>query len=461
LSREGWLAALRARLRIGTDLYLFLLVASGTLPAAVLAGLALASPGSRVALVMAAVVLLLWLLITAAMVRNELLSHLRILSTLVESTRMQDYSMKATRARAPGELGRLYQQFNAMSDSVKAQRQGEQELLGILDKVVTQINVAVIVFGPQDHIRLANRLACALLKLTSQQLQGKARIETALAKLEASAEPRLMEFAFPGAEGRWQVMQHTYRHQGEENRILFIADLKQVLLEEEIVAWQRLSRIVSHEVNNSLTPIMSLCQTLAGMLVKQAGPGTSDMLEGLDVICGRARGLLDFISAYTRLARLPDANKQLFAARDLATRLQSIFAGQPLEILPFPEFIVYGDPVHLEQALINLIKNGLEANPRTAPPVRVSCEVKDGHCEFRITDHGAGIGNAENLFVPFYTTKPEGSGIGLALCRQIAARHYGYVSLVNRSGVAGAVATLGLPLRPAPATPSARSTPGR
>jgi signal transduction histidine kinase len=221
------------------------------------------------------------------------------------------------------------------------------------------------------------------------------------------------------------------------------------LTDQEIASWQRLIRVISHEINNSLTPIISLSQTLAAILEKPRGAADeSDVREGLAVIAERAQGLQSFISAYARLARLPQANKVLFPATDLANRLKPIFTGKPLQIVPFPQVNVFGDPVHLEHALINLIKNALEANPPTAPPVSLSCQVVDERIEFQIADNGPGIGNPDNLFVPFYTTKPEGAGIGLILCRQITAEHRGHVSLENRTDGPGAIARLLLPAMP-------------
>ena len=167
------------------------------------------------------------------------------------------------------------------------------------------------------------------------------------------------------------------------------------------------------------------------------------------MISERASGLKEFIGTYARLARLPEPQKIPFPAADLAARLQGFFAGRALEIAPFPDVTLFGDPVHLEQALINLVKNGLEANPAGAPAIQLSCHVGDGLCEFRIVDRGPGISNPENLFVPFYTTKREGAGVGLVLCRQIAAGHHGHVSVANRSDGPGAVARLVLPLPPA------------
>jgi two-component system, NtrC family, nitrogen regulation sensor histidine kinase NtrY len=437
----------RARPWIATDLRLFLLALSCLVPvASLLLWLSLEStlPGSvKVAI---AVVCAAWIVIVSGAVRGELLRHVRTLSNLVESIRTQDFSMKGAGARESGELAELYQQVNSLTDDLKSSRQAEQELLSVLDKVVSQINVAIVVCDSHDRIRLVNQLAGALLKSSSEELLGASIADTALAPFLGTTEPRLIDHRFPGAEGRWQITQQHYRHQGQVSRILFIADLRQVLAEEEIAAWQRLIRVIGHEVNNSLTPISSLCQTLTSMLARpDSAEHAADLREGLGVIAERAKGLQGFISVYARLARLPEPNKVLFPAGDLARKLQVIFAGEPLEIAPFPAVSVFGDPVHLEQALINLIKNALEASPAAAP-VHLSCHADEGRCEFHIVDSGSGLGNPANLFVPFYTTKSGGGGIGLVLCRQIAARHAGRVSLENRLDAPGAIAKLILPL---------------
>jgi two-component system, NtrC family, nitrogen regulation sensor histidine kinase NtrY len=435
------------RRRLSTEQRLFVLVLSCGIPAAfVLGWLAFRSELPLSVKAAIAFVVLAWIYIVADRTRIEVLRHIRTLSNLIESTRAQDYSMKGSGARDPGELAELYQQINGLTESLKIGRQSEQELLSILEKVVGQINVAIIVFDSRDKIRLVNQLATKLLQSSAEELTGVSCADTVIGQLPVSTEPVLIDFRFPGAEGRWQIRQHYYRHEGQESRIVFIADLKQVLFDEEIAAWQRLIRVISHEVNNSLTPITSLCQTLDGLLAKSNHAGDADVRVGLSVIAERAKGLQDFISVYARLARLPEPHRVPFPAATLASKLQRIFAGRPLEIVPFPDVTVFGDPVHLEQALINLIKNGLEANPPDAAPVQLSCRAENGEVEFLIADRGSGIGNPDNLFVPFYTTKREGAGIGLILCRQIAAKHHGHVSLENRDDGPGAVARLSLPL---------------
>jgi two-component system, NtrC family, nitrogen regulation sensor histidine kinase NtrY len=436
---------------MATDLRVFLVALSSAVPVTLLlAWLVIDSTLPAAVKATIAVICLLWVLIVSGAVRGELLHHVRTLSNLVESIRTQDYSMKGSGARESGELAELYQQINGLTDSLKSSRQSEQELLSILDKVVSQINVAIVVCDAYEQIRLVNQLAATLLKSSSAELLGVKITDTVLAQFLDSTEPRLVDLRFPGAEGRWQIRQHHYRHQGQASRILFIADLRQVLSDEEIAAWQRLIRVIGHEVNNSLTPITSLCQTLTGMLARpDSADYAADVREGLGVIADRARGLQEFISVYARLARLPEPHKVLFAVTQLAGKLQRFFASEALEITPFPAVQLFGDPVHLEQALINLIKNALEANPKAGPAVRLSCRLHEGQCEFQIVDHGAGIGNPQNLFVPFYTTKPEGAGIGLILCRQIAAGHHGRVTLENRSDGPGALARLTLTLPPA------------
>lgn len=435
---------------MATEVLLFLLVLSCALPAvAAIVWLSADAKVSNIARLILVIVVLVWVFVIADRVRGALLGHVRTLSNLLESTRTQDYSMRGTHARQPGELGELYRQVNALTDSLRTTRQGEQELLSLLERVVSEISVAIIVFDSHERIRLVNPVAVALLKTSKEKLLGVQCADTVLAQLPAAAEPTLLDHRFPGAAGRWQIRQHYYRHQGQASRILFIADLQQVLSEEEIMAWQRLIRVISHEVNNSLTPISSLCQTLTGLLTRGDGGNHADVLEGLEVIGERAKGLQDFISAYARLARLPEPQKVLFPVSQLSDNLKRMFTGRALRIEPFPEVELFGDPVHLEQALINLVKNALEANPPGAAAVELSCRLLDGQCEFSIADRGPGIGNSENLFVPFYTTKPAGAGIGLVLCRQIGARHNGHVTLANRPDGAGAVAKLTLPLPPA------------
>jgi len=426
----------------------FLSILSTGIPAIALLVVLMASPEAHATAVAIVIVSLAWVMLVAFRTRAGLLHHIRTLSNLVEATRAQDYSMKSPRARGTGELAELYRQINTLTDSLKVGRQSEQELLAVLEQVVNQIGVAIIVCDSFDRIRLANQLAGKLLKATPNELIGVDFADTALAGIALSAEPKLLDYCFPGGKGRWQMSQQYYRHLGKPSRLIFVTDLKQVLSEEEIAAWQRLIRVISHEVNNSLTPITSLCQTLSAILgAPDSARHTQDVRTGLRIIAERAKGLKQFISVYARIARLPEPQKVLFSAAQLLERLQGIFSQGLVELDgEVPEVRLFGDPVHIEQALINLIKNALEASAQSARPVKIACRIRGESCEFEIVDDGAGISNPGNLFVPFYTTKTEGAGIGLVLCRQIAAKHDGRVTLESRPEGRGAVARLILPL---------------
>lgn len=436
------------RRRLPADLRLFLAILGCVIPSVLFLIVLLVSPHSSGVAVAVAVVSLVWILVVAVRTREDVLHHIRTLSNLIEAARVQDYSLKGSRGRESGELAELYRQINALTDSLKVGRQSEQELLSVLERVVSQINVAIVVCDSRERIRLANVLAGRLLKCSPRDLIGVDFASTALAQIPLAAQPKLLDHRFPGAEGRWQVSQQYYRHQGRPSRIIFITDLKQVLSEEEIAAWQRLIRVISHEVNNSLTPITSLCQTLAAILANpDSAERAHDVRDGLKVIEERAKGLREFISVYARIARLPEPQKVLFPVAQLIDRVKGIFSQSAVEIVgDIPQVRLFGDPVHLEQALINLIKNALEANAQSEVAVRVSCRIRDERCEFEIVDDGAGISNPANLFVPYYTTKVEGAGIGLVLCRQVAAKHFGQVTLDNRPEGRGAIARLIVPL---------------
>ena len=439
---------------IATDWRIFFTVLSGCVPAlALLLYLAISNQLSMGVLGTLLFVCVVWALLVASNVREKIIHHIRTMSNLIEAIRAGDYSLKSSRAREPGELAELYQQINALNTKLKTARQSETELQNLLETVVNQINVAIVACDSEGYITLANRLACKLLNkkaefLINVALQDTALKEIPLDRFNTDTNSQLLEHKFPGAEGRWQIHKSYYRHQGKPGLILFITDLKQVLSEEEITAWQRLIRVIGHEVNNSLTPIISICQTLEKIMsLPLEQRDDKDIQDGLNVIAERARGLKEFISVYARIARLPEPQKVVFPVSTLKQKIQRFFAEQAVTFSDIlPDLQLFGDPVQLEQVLINLIKNAVEASQHTEKPVAVSIAINNHHCEFIIQDSGAGISNIANLFVPFYTTKAQGAGIGLTLCRQIAAKHNGRVSLENRSDNNGAIAKLILPL---------------
>ncbi|URL59703.1 PAS domain-containing sensor histidine kinase [Luteibacter flocculans] len=379
--------------------------------------------------------------------------HLRTLASLVESARNHDFGVRSVHAREAGPLGDLYRQINALIDDLENERTASQELLGVLRRVVDQIDVAILVFGASGRLRLANPVAARLLGMPAgDTVADLAYDDTPFAGMTLGGDPRIVDYRFPGGDGRWRITEQTYRQQGRPARIVFVADVQQVLATEEIRVWQRLIRVIGHEVNNSLAPIASLCQTLDSILSRSPDIVEKGMLhDGLSLIAERAQGLKSFISVYAQVARLPEPRKVMFPVRRLVERTAGMFAADGVRIDgEVPDLTLFGDQVHLEQALINLVRNAVQSQAAAAAtgaePVRLGVSVQAGRCVFEIVDSGTGIANPENLFVPFYTTRAEGAGIGLVLCRSIVAQHAGTVTLHNRDDARGAVARMVLPL---------------
>ena len=221
------------------------------------------------------------------------------------------------------------------------------------------------------------------------------------------------------------------------------------------MAWQRLIRVLSHEINNSLTPIKSIAGTLRSRLpeLNPEDPETpsSDFHRGLRVIEERAASLNRFLQAYQNLTRLPAPHLQRFPLREFLDQLASLETRLRLTVIAGPALEVFADRDQLGQLLINLIRNAVDAvldpcaSPTRIPEVILESFRTQEEIIVQVHDNGPGLTNSANLFVPFYTTKPDGSGIGLVLARQIAAAHKGSLTLVNRVDTSGCTAELRLP----------------
>jgi signal transduction histidine kinase len=260
--------------------------------------------------------------------------------------------------------------------------------------------------------------------------------------------PPTMQMVFPGGVGRWDVRRSTFREGGAQHQLLVLTDLSRTLREEERRAWQRLLRVLGHELNNSLAPIKSVAGSLADLLTLEPRPPdlNDDMQRGLEVISSRADSLARFVESYSKLARLPQPRMEPLNISGLVRRVASLETRLPVNVEGGPELMIQGDEVQLEQMLINLLRNAVDASMETNGKVEMGWSQNNGHLEVWIKDEGLGLANTANLFVPFFTTKANGSGIGLVLSRQIAEAHGGTLSLENRHSVRGCEAVLRLPI---------------
>ena len=381
-------------------------------------------------------------------VRGTVMRPLQTLANMQAALREGDFSMRARVGNPEDALGELMREVNALSEMLREQRLGAMEASALLGTVMAEIDVAVFTFDPQARLRLVNRAGERLLSQNIERLLGKTASELGLADCLEGEIARTVEKSFPGRGGRWGLRRTVFRQGGAQHQLLVISDLSQALREEERQAWQRLVRVLGHEMNNSLAPISSIAQSLETLLKREprSADWEDDLRRGLKIIAERSDALSKFMRDYSRLARLPKPQLQEVELGTLVRAAASVETRLPVEVFPGPEVKLQADPDQLQQVLINLIRNAADASLETRGKVSVGWHRNGGSLDVCVRDEGLGIANPGNLFVPFFTTKPGGSGIGLALSRQIAEAHGGTVQLANRPEGRGCEARLRLPL---------------
>jgi PAS domain S-box-containing protein len=361
--------------------------------------------------------------------------------------RAGDFTLRARGAGADDALGAVHHEFNSLGEALQAQRFGALEATALLRTIMEEIEVAVFAFDEAGRLQLANRAGERLIGQPSERMIGRSAEHLGLEEARRLDAGRTLDATFPGAAGRWEIHRNRFRQGGRPMELMVLADVSRALREEERLAWRRLVRVLSHEINNSLAPIQSLAGTLTSLLEKRPRPddAETDIRRGLEVIASRAQALARFMGAYARLARLPSPVKGDVDVPAWAQRVVALAAAGNVLITSQAPVTVQGDADQLDQLLINLVKNAAEAaGPEGA--VEVGWQMRGpGTVEVWVRDTGPGVAATANLFVPFFTTKPGGSGIGLVLSRQIAEAHGGTLALENRTAAQGCRATLTLP----------------
>jgi two-component system nitrogen regulation sensor histidine kinase NtrY len=396
-------------------------------------------------------VLLTWISFTAAL-KSKLIYPLRTLSNLLEALREGDYSMRIRGARNDDAFGELILEVNTLTRSLQEQRFGEVEATALLRKTLAQIDVAMFGFDQENNLCMINDSGQQILGKENQDILGHHAKSLGLAGCLEGATPRAVDLALPIGVRRWELRRTTYREKGLSHKLIFLSDLTRTLHEEERLAWKRLIQIMRHEINNSLTPIQSVSQTLQTRIKQSSSPEQwqLDVQEGLEIIAERSEELGRFIASYSKLTRLPDpvfndvnVSMWIQQAAGLEARLK-------IDVIPGPDITIRADRGQLDQLLINIVTNAAEANQITKPDgdgqVKVGWRIEGRHLLVWVEDDGPGFDEKNDVFVPFFTTKAKGSGIGLALSRQIAEAHGGYLTLENRPNQKGCRACLWLPI---------------
>ncbi len=384
----------------------------------------------------------------SASIYERVASPLRTLANLLEAMREGDYSIRARSARNEDALADVMQQVNAMGATLRAQRLGALEATTLLRKVMEEIDVAVFAFDSAHRLRLVNRAGERLLNQPSERLLSSDAESLGLAEYLDGEANRTVQRTFQGGTGRWGLSRTTFREGGLPHQLLVITDLTRPLREEELQAWQRLVRVLGHELNNSLTPIKSIAGSLGSLIARDPKPDDweDDMRRGLAVIATRSEALSRFMGAYARLAKLPRPATRPVNVGRLMDQVVGLETRVKPALKPGPELVIQADSDQLEQLLINVLRNAVDASLETGGGVEAGWTRNGSQLTIWVCDEGPGIANPGNLFVPFFTTKPGGSGIGLVLSRQIAEAHGGTLTLQNRPEGQGVEARLTLPL---------------
>ena len=381
----------------------------------------------------------------AIRMRSRVVRRLKTVTNLVSALREGDYSVRGRDAERSDALGEVLWEINALGDVLRTERLGELEATALLRQVMEEIEVAILAFDGAGELRLVNRAAAKLLQRPPSQLLGRSATALGLEVLLTGATPRRLEGAF-GRAGPYELRRSQFRRDGLPHTLVVLADLRRVVREEERAAWQRIVRVLSHEINNSLAPIQSIAWRLVAMLGRgDREEWMDDVRAGLTVVARRSEALSRFLGAYARLAKLPAPTLAPVNVTALVERVVALDARTGIRVVPGPAAWVRGEADQLEQLLINLLKNAVEAVGDGAGGVTVTWAEVPGEVELVVEDEGPGLLETKNLFVPFYTTKHDGSGIGLVLCRQIAEAHGGTLTLENARNRKGCDARLRLP----------------
>jgi len=442
------------RRRVDHDQYVQRLALAGGLPAVIVA-LTLLWTGDyslKVALTLSLLVLLCWWLF-AIVLRERVVRPLQTLANLIAALREGDYSIRARGGRLDDALGQAMHEVNALRDPLRDQRLGALEATALLRRIMDEIDVAIFAFDEQNALRLVNRAGERLVGQSAERLTGRQASELGLQAFLDGEPRRVVDSFLPGGDrtrpsGRVEIRRSIFRQGGLPHQLVVVSDLSRALRDEERQAWQRLVRVLGHEINNSLAPIRSIVGSIQQLLRRSPRPDDwlQDVERGLSVIGARSESLGRFMTSYTRLARLPRPRIGTVDVSEWVHRVVELEKRAQVEVREGPRLSIQADADQLEQLLINLVRNAVDATMETGGGVRVEWQRTEDALELRVIDEGHGIAHSANLFVPFYTTKADGTGIGLVLSRQIAEAHGGTLTLRNRLDASGAEARLLVPI---------------
>jgi len=392
------------------------------------------------------IVLVLVCFFVIATYKNRAEYRVRTLSNLIESMIDGDYSLRG-KLQTDQAYRELLNLINDLADTLAKHKVEARESKILLERILGQMNAMVLAVDPNHKVIMANASADKLCPSTLSSLVGANINDFAVGTQLATSDGGIIEFEDAKLSGEYFLVKERFLSEGKAHQLYLLTNAERLLMEKERQAWQSLIRVLSHEMNNSLAPISAISQSMTKKIAKIDDKSQRESLdEGIAIISERSDSLSEFIARYTELSHLPKASKSVVNLQEVLARATALFTDFAIQIEPSCNREVTIDVRQVEQMLINLIKNAKEAmNHQAEKKAKLFC-IDDGDVwQLVIEDFGSGIANTDNLFVPFYTTKKHGSGIGLALCRQIMFNHNGNIKLVNKPDSTGCKVYLSFP----------------
>lgn len=381
--------------------------------------------------------------------RRTAIGPWQIISNMIVSFRENDFTIRARSPDPSDAIGLALYELNSLSHHFQRSRVDKIESQKLLLKIIEQIDLAVFLFDHDKKLVLSNTYAADLYDKTPDSLIGMSIKDLGLTNLVLAAHNTSHSFSFPTKKSIWLVKHNAYREHGKPHYMVMLADITSTLREEELIAWKRLIRILAHEINNSMTPLKTTTAYMMRLLEKDTLPRDwqDDFKDSLKMIDNRVENLSRFVKSYSQIAKQPAPQKERFDLYTLIQRLHQAYANKRVYLDSNEPCEIVADESQIEQVLVNILKNATEANEETGGSTFVKWQTTQDHVQIIVEDEGLGIENLDDLFVPYFTTKEQGSGIGLLISRQIIESHTGSIQLDNRKENSGCQVTITLPLQ--------------
>ena len=383
---------------------------------------------------------------STAFVSSRSTYRLRTLSNLLAALREGDFSFRARRRSRNDPFDEVVTELNLLAENLRRQRVEDLEATALVREVMAEIDVAVFAFDASHRLRQVNKAGEELFGADRTAI-GASASELGLEGCLSGDPARTVQLEIDGSNTRWEMRRGAFRQHGRPNQLLVLSDVSRALHAEELAAWKRMIRVIGHELNNSLAPITSLTGSMERLVRLDPLPDDwqSDVVRGFEVIASRVEALNRFMTDCSRLAKIPEPTLTPVDIGACIRRVAALENRLPIEIVEGPDTTIPADQDQLEQVLINLLRNAVEASLDSAGAVAIDWTENGRWLDITIRDEGSGLVDPDNLFIPFYTTKADGSGIGLFLCRHVAEAHGGSVSVRDRRNRRGCSAVLRLP----------------